>query len=499
MQQKDKDNLKGMIKTCLKESVGYIFENVEGIFPFFEYSLTDKIVRLLDQKLNAVSAIYNQKDIYFMIVAKAAVVLDYKEVHTSMAAKTGESKAFNIGKLVELIKESKLNDIANSVIKELEYPSKTYVLVKLPNIGLSSNIKIANGFFLISDTEYLVRFGVDNNFNFQLESDKNYLLMEETGVPWNLNISKSLLYKNILLKLKTFLGLLLITDTVTTTRTFVNTAKNKGRTSVPIGIFSASPGIWSEDVSYEGASEEEVESGSYDPISEDHPDFEALKNSYSKGDAFREFPFQKAFRIEGEINLSQVYTDFINSLSISEYATKPSFSLIMEEIEKPLPQFEGFRTPTEHLEEHLKKIRILLSSRDDYAKRIKSASLWYLEGHCAEDDTFKFIAYTISIECLLGHIRGEGKKGKEGDNKEPPKEPPLTKTLSDRCGFTLGKSLKEKEEIAKEFGKIYGIRSDIVHRRKIILSKDENEYLEKLEKRAKGVIKNVLMNYEEEP
>ena len=68
MDQKDKDNFQGKIKKCLKQAQVYIHKDFELMFPFFSTQLIDQMYTLIRQKLKATSEIYEQTDIYFMIV-----------------------------------------------------------------------------------------------------------------------------------------------------------------------------------------------------------------------------------------------------------------------------------------------------------------------------------------------------------------------------------------------------------------------------------------------
>ena len=76
------------------------------------------------------------------------------------------------------------------------------------------------------------------------------------------------------------------------------------------------------------------------------------------------------------------------------------------------------------------------------------------------------------------------------------KKIPLTETLSDRCGFWLGKNLREREEIRIFFKKeVYNTRSRIVHEGKTILKGQDNESLNKLGTMTKLIIKDAMMTY----
>mgnify|MGYP001073157612 CR=1 FL=1 len=481
MNEKDKNNFRGLLNKCFRETNVYIYTDHKVILPIFQSSLTDEIINLINQKLKNIMAIYEELDIRYMILHKIANFLNYDVLQEKISNNTGNTGFDLIGKLPDLLDQSKFVDIADNIIKELVNPTKSYALVQLPNVELPENIRINNDLFLIADIgDYFTIADADREyFNFPLENNKTYLLIEQVGWGWKiLDHEQSLAYKNLLQKLKIFIGLSFIINILDTSSTPINKSKEKRNIALPVGIFSSTT-EWSEGLWYEGVSEEEE--GWYDPIPEDHPDFDDLKETYSGSDELKEFCFQKRFFIEDEINLPQIYVDRLNSLTITEYATKPSFNLIKGEIIEPLPHFEKLESPGQFLRKKFENVRIILNSTDHYAERIKAASLWYLEGNCAESDTFKFIDYTIAVESLLG--------GKDKINI------PLAERLSDRCGFSLGKNLKGKEKIKKDFKEIYDIRSRIVHIGKVILNKNDKEYLKELEKMTKKLISNAIKTY----
>ena len=483
MNEKDNNSLRGLVNSCFKETHVYVMKDHEVIFPIFPFSLMGEIIIFIDNKLRCVLDIYDEEDIMYMILSKIVPYLDYNELRRKVSNSSEYTFFVPVaGLLPDLLNKSNLADIANKVIEELLNPTKSYALVHLPNVDTSENIGINNDLFLIADIVQDTGdnyFNIDDNkigdFDFPLENKMTYILIEQVGWNWKLwGSEQPLVYKNILQKLKTFLGLSIIKDIFKTISIPVRESREKS-IAHQFGIFSSVE--W-----YEGMPED-----CDNPISEDHPDFNDILAVYSEGNELREFCFQKRFFIEDEINLPQAYVDLLNSLTISEYATKPSFNLIKGEMVEPLPQFEKLESPGQFLRKKFDIVRMILNSNDDYAERIKTASLWYLEGYCAESDTFKFIDYTIAVESLLGPEPKDRKKDKENI--------PLTQTLSDRFGFSLGESLKDRFKIRKEFKRIYNIRSRIVHSGKVILNKDDNEHLNKLEEMAKQLISDAIETY----
>lgn len=491
MNEKDKNNLRGCLKKCIRETRVFVTNKEHRIItPVFGVPLVKEVIALIEQKSKDILDVYDENDIWSMICCKIVPFLNYDELRKKIS---NDADLFfaPVGQLPNLLNESEFIDIANNVIEELINPTKSlYALIQLPNVEPGENIKINNDFFLIADLpEDIIDskdyFRIDDDkisdSDFPLENKKAYLLIEQTGWNWRMWDFKQppLVYKNILQKLKTFLGLSLIKDILKTTDVPVNKSKEKRN------IITHTIGIFLSVDWYEGMPED-----CDNPIPEDHPGFNDIRDICSQGDELLEFCFQKRFFFEDEISLPQIYADLINSLTITEYATKPSFNLIKGKIIEPLPQFEKLESPEQFLRKKFDKVRIILNSNDHYAEKIKAASLWYLEGYCAESDTFKFIDYTIAVEALLRPEPKDKKKDKENI--------PLTQTLSDRCGFSLGKSLKKKEEIKKYFKDIYDIRSRIVHSGKVILNKDDNEHLNKLEEMTKQLISDAIDTYSPE-
>lgn len=104
----------------------------------------------------------------------------------------------------------------------------------------------------------------------------------------------------------------------------------------------------------------------------------------------------------------------------------------------------------------------VFNPNEKYAETILAASEWALNSELNENKTFSFIQVCIGLEAMLGIGLGEN----------------LTKMLSDRCSYLLGRNFREREKIRKKFEELYKIRSNLVHGRKSQLDLDENEYLD---------------------
>lgn len=94
---------------------------------------------------------------------------------------------------------------------------------------------------------------------------------------------------------------------------------------------------------------------------------------------------------------------------------------------------------------------------------ILAAAEWGFDSWASINETVSFIQVCIGLEAILGD-----------DNKTA-----VSKVLTERCAFILGKSTQERNRIRAEFKEIYKIRSEIVHGRKVRLDKEgENALLQ---------------------
>lgn len=111
-------------------------------------------------------------------------------------------------------------------------------------------------------------------------------------------------------------------------------------------------------------------------------------------------------------------------------------------------------------------IALLISSNsaDLDAARIKSAIKWDFESSLDELDnpSLSLLQMCIGLEALLGDMRYE-----EG----------VTRTLSDRYAYLLGKNTEERNDIKAKFKKLYTTRSNIVHGKLVELESEAKELL----------------------
>lgn len=484
MNDKDKENFKGKLKICLKETTIYIFTGSDVIIPLFKYYLSDDVFKLVEQKLPSVLTIYEQADVYSIIISKIAKFLNYHELRRKVQ-NSNDEVIVPIEKLAESFIKDKISDITNNIIKELEEPGRSYGLIQLPNVEINENIEINNDLILVGDLEggdlgddyFRTNNDKATDYNFRLDKEKTYLLIQQEGLNWYSlarGHTEPLVYKKMKQKFKIFLGLSLIREIFNITD-IIETEKDRNR-DLPIWIFQSVE--WGEGCNIPSDYNQDS-----DLIPESHPDFNHIRSLYSSGNDLRWFCFQKRFFLEDKINLTQDQVFLLNSLNLNKRVTKPLINLKEGKIiYSKYFDAEKDKIPEKNLRKEFGIISTIINSDDQYAERIKAASLWYFEGYCADNDTFKFMNYTIALESLLGE-----------KNKE---NVPLTEALSGKCGFWLGKSLKEKEEIKKYFkDTLYKTRSKIVHTGKTILNKEDNEILKKLEEMTKQLINEAIVTY----
>jgi len=489
--EKDKDNLRGLITKTIDGMELHMPKGTRDLIPTFEPSLIDEIHSFIKKKISWIEDIYEKEDIIFFIVflVKKKLLGSQYEFMRDKMAQLFEENASKIDEEEKKLKDeegddyeleitgivnfdvvkrtdrskNKLHyrDIANDIINELEDPTRCYALVQLPKVELQESIQVTDAISLEKNLEDFVMRPMpgDEDIQFPIENNRTYLLIEQVGCFMRFfKSNRSLVSKNIITKFKTFLGLSIINDIFNVPSGPSVKIDNDQKRDFSIGIFISPSSVISHG-------------GIFKWLFNKHKnDIDFIQQVSSKLDLF----------YYDEISISEIYGSLLRSLYTPDYSTYNPFHLIVGKRKRPLHQFKRPEKNLELLNEKFEKTRKILNSTNDYAQRIKSASLWYLEGYAAENETFKFINYTIALESLLGARNEEGIS--------------LTENLSSRCGFWLGESLKEKEEIRKLFRKeIYETRSRIVHEGRTILKKQDSETLEKLESMTKNIINQAIM------
>ena len=116
---------------------------------------------------------------------------------------------------------------------------------------------------------------------------------------------------------------------------------------------------------------------------------------------------------------------------------------------------------------------------DKSSEKVRSAGQWLFESHYGNNELLSFIQAAVSLEILLG-------------DKETSNLMGLGELLRNRCAYLIGNSHEQRDEVLKDFKKIYDIRSKIVHSGKSRLNKDERKLFNKLQWMASRVIQEEL-------
>jgi hypothetical protein len=115
----------------------------------------------------------------------------------------------------------------------------------------------------------------------------------------------------------------------------------------------------------------------------------------------------------------------------------------------------------------------------DKAERVLLAAQWLLDSYVGFNELLSFVQTTVAMEIMLGE---ESKSDVIGINE----------LLRNRCAYLIGKSHSQREEILKDFNKIYDVRSKIVHRGKSQLTSEERSLFWKLQWMCRRVISEEL-------
>jgi len=102
------------------------------------------------------------------------------------------------------------------------------------------------------------------------------------------------------------------------------------------------------------------------------------------------------------------------------------------------------------------------------ANLITLASEWFFDSYTGHDELLSYVQAMVVLEILLGDKAASDEIG-------------LGRLLSNRCAFLIGKTQEERAAILRDFDQIYRVRSEIVHRGKSRLSREELTLFYKLQ------------------
>lgn len=93
-------------------------------------------------------------------------------------------------------------------------------------------------------------------------------------------------------------------------------------------------------------------------------------------------------------------------------------------------------------------------------ERLMLAAQWFFDGHARQDEMLSFVQTVIVLEVLLGDKADSDEMG-------------LGALLKNRAAYLIAKSPKEREDLLSKIGKIYQLRSKVVHSGKHFFTPDE--------------------------
>lgn len=128
---------------------------------------------------------------------------------------------------------------------------------------------------------------------------------------------------------------------------------------------------------------------------------------------------------------------------------------------------------------HCLPVISLAFSNPERAQKILLAAQWLFDSHCGRNELLSFIQCTVVMEILLGDKAVTDVLG-------------LGQLLRNRCAYLIGDSAKQRDEILSDFGKIYDVRSKIVHSGKSRLNYEESALFRKLQWMCRRVIQEEL-------
>jgi hypothetical protein len=160
----------------------------------------------------------------------------------------------------------------------------------------------------------------------------------------------------------------------------------------------------------------------------------------------RQLPDQ-SWRFQGKQNLSDDRSRALDSLE--RYQFEKNFDI------------EGFTKYT------LRELRAVFSNGSK-GDPIVLASEWFFDSYTGNDQLLSYVQAMVVLEILLGDKLASDEIG-------------LGRLLGNRCAYLISKTQEERTEFLRDFGKIYDVRSKIVHRGKSRLTNDELALFYKLQ------------------
>ena len=128
--------------------------------------------------------------------------------------------------------------------------------------------------------------------------------------------------------------------------------------------------------------------------------------------------------------------------------------------------------------QNLSRVAEVLSS-PSYTDNLLLAAQWVFDSQTDADPLVRYIRSMVVLEILLG------------SQKDAP-ELSIGDLISNRCAYLIAGDFKQRAEITSDFKKIYGIRSQIVHRGKTKLTLEERALLNNLEWMGRRVIQEEI-------
>ncbi len=122
-------------------------------------------------------------------------------------------------------------------------------------------------------------------------------------------------------------------------------------------------------------------------------------------------------------------------------------------------EFDHDKFKTALVGHRLSQIQYVFRERHVY-ERLMLAAQWFFDGHAKQDEMLSFVQTVIVLEILLGDKTDSDEMG-------------LGALLKNRAAFLIAESPKEREELLIKIGKIYQLRSKIVHTGKHFFTPDE--------------------------